>query len=111
MSWLSSTYEVVALRDGFEALKWLQAGNLPDLVVLDIEMPRLDGYQFLRNIRYSGIFYDLPVIALTSHTQNEVEAKCADYRLSAIFSKPFKPEILKASIDSAVEQKALSQVA
>ena len=104
-SWLTRFYRVQAVRDGFEALKWLQAGNVPDAVLLDMEMPRLDGYQFLRNIRYSGIFSEVPVIALTGDRHEVVAQRCAGFRLANIFAKPYKPSLLLDAIKAVLHKQ------
>ena len=46
-NFLKREYEVTAKSDGLEALKWMEQGNIPDLVVADIQMPNLDGYDFI----------------------------------------------------------------
>lgn len=111
LSWLSRQYVVHAVSDGFEALKWLQAGNIPDLVLLDLEMPRVDGFQFLKNVRFSGIFSELPVIALTANSIESVSNRCSEYRVTDIFSKPYKPQELLSAIERLAMRSALRRVA
>lgn len=102
LSWLSRSYNVVALSDGFEALRWLQEGNTPDLVVLDMEMPRITGVQFLRNIRSSGMFRDLPVVGLSSSVTPALTQRCAQLGVTDLFAKPYKPQDLRAAIERAL---------
>ncbi|MCF8235771.1 MAG: response regulator [Bacteroidales bacterium] len=64
-NFLKKDYDVVTKNDGMEALKWMEDGNIPDLVVADIQMPNLDGYEFIKNIRASGYFKDIPLIMLS----------------------------------------------
>ena len=101
LSWLSRSYDVTAVSDGFEALQWLQAGNTPDVVLLDMEMPRMCGSEFLKNIRYSGIFRDLPVVALTSKSAEETHDECDNLPLDAVFAKPYQPDALLEAIATA----------
>lgn len=108
LSWLSRTYKVTAVRDGFEALRWLQAGNHVDAIVLDMEMPRIDGYRFLENIRYSGLHSKLPVIALTANSVESVQQRCEGLALHAVFSKPYNPNALREAIDSAAVTPAVA---
>ena len=103
LSWLSRRYRVHAVGDGFEALRWLQAGNRPDVVVLDMEMPRITGLQFLRNLRCSGLFASLPVIAISSTTESEVRRRVEGYRVAAVFPKPYQPSALLNAIERAAE--------
>ena len=61
-NFLKRNYDVVAKNDGMEGLKWMEEGNIPDLVVADIQMPNLEGYQFIENVRASGYYKDIPLI-------------------------------------------------
>ena len=102
LSWLSRSYEVTAVSNGFDALSWLQEGNQTDLVLLDMEMPRIDGPSFLRNIRCSGIHQHLPVVALTSRTEEEVASCCEGLDLEYVFRKPYRPEALLSAIGASL---------
>ncbi|MCX6306824.1 MAG: response regulator [Bacteroidetes bacterium] len=94
---VSKNYEVVVKTDGNEALEWLE-GNLPDLVICDIQMPLMDGYLFLENFRQRGYTKHTPVIMLSSVENSKERVKC--YRLGAqdFLCKPFNPEELDALI-------------
>ncbi len=63
-------YQVQAVIDGIAALNAIRAGR-PDMVLLDIMMPRLDGYQVCKLLRLDDRFVDLPIIALTSRAGQE----------------------------------------
>ena len=108
LSWLSRSYHVHAVGDGFEALRWLQAGNAPDAVVLDMEMPRISGVEFMRNLRFSGLFSELPVVAVSSLDEEEVRKSVAQYKVSAVFPKPYQPAALLDAINLAVGEPALA---
>ena len=60
-------YEVTAAADAAQALRLREAGVMFDAIVSDIEMPDLDGNEFVRRIRAEGAWSELPVIALTAH--------------------------------------------
>jgi DNA-binding response OmpR family regulator len=88
-------YRVTAARDGMEALEQIEQER-PDLVLLDINMPRMDGIEMLRRLRADPETAALPVVLLTAKTQDEdiLEGKRsgADYYLP----KPFSPVDLLA---------------
>jgi CheY-like chemotaxis protein len=88
-------YRVTAARDGVEALEQIEQER-PDLVLLDINMPRMDGIEMLRRLRADPETAALPVVLLTAKTQDEdiLEGKRsgADYYLP----KPFSPVALLA---------------
>jgi two-component system, chemotaxis family, chemotaxis protein CheY len=100
---LQKEYQIFTKKDGMEAMMWLEGGNLPDLIVSDVNMPRLNGYQFLNNIKKSGFFRSIPVIIL-SGIENDVE-KARFIELGAVdyIVKPFSPTELLARIDAVVK--------
>lgn len=93
-NFLSQDYEVVSLNDGSDALEWLE-GNLPDLIISDIQMPKMDGYEFLTNVRKRGFTKHTPVLMLSARAESKERIKC--YKLGAqdYLTKPFNPEELE----------------
>ncbi|RLD17227.1 MAG: response regulator [Caldiserica bacterium] len=85
-----NSYKVISACDGEEALKRLKKGNY-DLVLLDLSLPKISGWDLIKMIREDERIKDLPVIALTAHAmqgdkEKAIEAGCNDY-----ISKPCKP--------------------
>ena len=99
-------YHVDCARDGQEAWEKVQA-NRPDMVVTDLQMPRLNGLQLIQRLRDDERFTDLPVILLTA---KGFELDCDDItsRLSVfeIVSKPFSPRDLCKRVEMALAQGA-----
>ncbi len=94
-----SGYQVVQCRDGKEAVETLnRSGDFYDLVISDIEMPRMDGFTLLREIRTSKNWQNLPVAMLTSRENNQHRQKAKDLGANAYFTKPFAPEKLLEAI-------------
>jgi CheY-like chemotaxis protein len=96
---LSKSYEVVTKKDGFEGMAWLTKGNLPDLILLDMSMPRLSGSDFLRNIRQSGFYRDIPVIVVSGNDGEEDMRNCLMWGVDGYMVKPFNPISLKKKIE------------
>lgn len=96
-NFLSQEYDLVSKKDGVEALEWLE-GNLPDLIICDVQMPNMDGYQFLEKVRQRGYTKHTPVIMLSASEASKERVKC--YRLGAqdFLNKPFNPEELEEII-------------
>lgn len=92
-NFLSANYDGVSKNDGLQALEWLE-GNLPDLIICDVQMPNIDGYQFLEKMRQRGYTKHTPVIMLSGTEASKERVKC--YRLGAqdFLTKPFNPEEL-----------------
>jgi len=87
----SVKYEIVTKEDGMEALKWLE-DFLPDLIICDVHMPNMDGYQFLERIRQNGFTKHTPVVMLSGSSEKS-EDRVTCYKLGAqdFLIKPFSP--------------------
>ena len=84
--------------DGLDIL-WQQPVNL---VLLDIEMPQMDGFETLRNIRSDEKTKDIPVIMLTAASDEEALAKLAKERVTGYVKKPFLPMDLIEAVENAL---------
>lgn len=92
-----SGYHVVQCRDGKEALEMLnKTVKHANLIICDIDMPRLDGLGFLKEIRSHPRWHSLPVVMLTSRENNLHRQKAMSLGATVYFTKPFRPaELLK----------------
>jgi DNA-binding response OmpR family regulator len=104
-NYLSKTYDVVTRNDGMEALKWMEEGNMPDLIVADIQMPNLDGYEFIKNVRSSGFFREIPMIMLSGIESSQEKVKCLKLGANDYMIKPFNPEELSIRIEILLARK------
>ena len=104
-NFLSKTYNVNTVNDGQEGLKYLEQGNMPDLIVADIQMPNLDGYEFLRNIRASGFFKNIPMIMLSGIESSNERVKCLKLGADDYLVKPFNPEELAIRIENLITRR------
>ncbi len=93
-NFLGKEFEVVAKNDGLEGIKFLEEGNLPDLIVADIQMPNMDGYEFLENAKASGFFNHIPVIMLSGNESSKERIKSLRLGADDYMVKPFNPEEL-----------------
>lgn len=105
VSLLSSEYKVFTGRDGQDGIRLLKKGLIPDLILLDIKMPNIDGYQFLDFISSSGIFKNIPVIILSACEQEELAARCYQKNVVDCISKPFNPIKLKQKIKQLLNSR------
>ena len=111
VSILGKDFTVVAKRNGLEAMMWLSEGNLPDVIISDIMMPYLNGYDFIRNLRQSGIYSTIPVLVLSGHDAENTEEESLRIGADYYISKPFDPKIvldyvLKASLRTKFRGKS-----
>ena len=98
-------YIVTTKNDGLEGLSWLQEGNMPDLIVADIQMPNLDGYEFVKQLRASGYFKDIPLIVLSGIESTAEKVKCLKLGANDYIVKPFNPEELALRIELLLSNK------
>jgi two-component system, chemotaxis family, chemotaxis protein CheY len=96
---LKEYFDVVVKADGLEGMLWLDSGNIPDLVMADIDMPRLNGYEFIKNIRKSGFYRDIPIIMLSGWDSEEARERCFKEGANLFMVKPFNPSDLLANIN------------
>ena len=104
-------FTVVTKRDGLEGLAWLAAGNFPDLIILDMQMPRLNGIGFLRQLRTSGMFHQIPVLLVSGNNDANENAELFDLGIVDFIPKPFNPTLLYEKVKKIVsnnQKKAYS---
>lgn len=97
---LGKQYGVTTKRDGLEGMAWMSRGNIPDLIILDMQMPRLGGSEFLRSLKMSGFFKDIPVIVVSGNESDEEINSCINMGAEEYLKKPFNPVQLKDKINS-----------
>lgn len=103
---LSSEYQVTPVISGFQALKFLEKKH-PDLILLDISMPEMDGKETMLRIRNNTDWSDIPIIFLTADTSSETEAECLMLGADDYISKPFVPIVMKSRISRIIELSEL----
>jgi CheY-like chemotaxis protein len=80
--------EVVTAPDGFTALASLAAGRSFDAVLMDVQMPGMDGYEATRRIRANSELADLPVLAITANVMDGVRERCFEAGMNDFLTKP-----------------------
>lgn len=93
-------YKVVQKNNGQEAAQWLQQGNMPDVIVADMNMPEMNGFEFILQIRSSGLYRDVPLIMLSGNENTADKIKCLNAGADDYLIKPFNPEELEARINN-----------
>ncbi len=91
-------YEVLLAHDGANAIE-VATGEGPDLVILDIMMPRLDGYETCRRLKAQDSTRDIPVVFLSAKAQQSDIEKGQEYGVAEYLTKPFDPNDLVEVVD------------
>ena len=87
--------DVVTAKDGIDAIEKL-ADRIPDLVVLDIEMPRMDGYQFAEHMKGDARTRHVPIVMVTSRTGDKHRARAQEIGVEGYLGKPYQDaELIK----------------
>ena len=102
--WLEEKYQVILANSGAMAIKYL-ATNRPDLVLLDYEMPVVDGKQVLEMIRTETSFADIPVIFLTSKGDKESVMKVMALKPEGYLLKTLSPQEIVKAVDDFFEKR------
>jgi chemosensory pili system protein ChpA (sensor histidine kinase/response regulator) len=90
-------YEVVTARDGIDALKVLTE-HTPDAILLDIEMPRMDGFEFAKTIKGDAKTAGIPIIMITSRTADKHRNRANELGVERFLGKPYQEDQLLQSL-------------
>lgn len=101
---LCPKYDVYTAADGMEALDLVE-DLLPDLVITDVMMPRMDGYELSRNIKERPFLSHIPVIMLTAKTDEKDRLAGYENGTDIYITKPFNPDILLTVIDNMISSR------
>ncbi|HAU51021.1 MAG TPA: hypothetical protein DEG74_05410 [Clostridiales bacterium] len=107
---LDEYYQVSLVTSGQMALRFLEK-RMPDLILLDINMPEMDGLETLRQIRANHDYKDIPVIFLTAKTDPETEVECLKLGAADFIGKPFVPQVMRSRIARTLELEEFRRLA
>jgi two-component system chemotaxis response regulator CheY len=101
---LKKEFNIITQSNGIEALAWLsKTAALPDLIILDLQMPLVDGFKFLTQIRSSGLFRSLPVLLVSGSFTHEEMQSVYDLGVSGFVKKPFNIISFKEKVHMVLE--------
>ena len=100
-------FNVITAKDGVDALRVLQ-DEIPDLMLLDIEMPRMDGFEVAKNIRTTSRWKHLPIIMITSRTGDKHRDRAMELGVNDYMGKPYQEEALLEGINKLLSEQKKS---
>jgi chemosensory pili system protein ChpA (sensor histidine kinase/response regulator) len=98
---------VVTAKDGLDAISTL-SDTKPDIILLDIEMPRMDGYEFAKHVRNDERVSDVPIIMITSRVGDKHRARAIEIGVNDYLGKPYQDARLLDSIQRLLEERGIS---
>jgi chemosensory pili system protein ChpA (sensor histidine kinase/response regulator) len=101
-------YEVQTAKDGLDALEHVHE-RLPDIILLDLEMPRMDGYEFAGYMRNDARYRDVPIVVITSRVGEKHRARAFELGVNRYLGKPYQEaEMLDAVVELLSERRSLN---
>jgi len=95
-------YRTILAKDGVDAMRELQ-DHIPDVMLVDIEMPRMDGYDLTRNVRANPATRDIPIIMITSRTAEKHRRVAMELGVNEYLGKPYREDELVGLVRRYVE--------
>ncbi len=105
---LGQKYQVITASDGCSALYWLSKRNLPDVIIVDPQLPDMKNWELLEHLKSSGLYGHIPVIVLSSLDVKETADKCAELGVQYFYQQPFNPIDLEKSIEALLATRAVN---
>ena len=97
-------YNVATAKDGLDAIEVL-AGFTPDIILLDIEMPRMDGFEFASHVRNSSNVQDVPIVMITSRTGDKHRERADAIGVQGYLGKPYSEEVLIQTLEHLLKRR------
>ncbi len=103
--YMKDDYRTIYFDQVLDAMSYLQSGNIPDLIITDVNMPDINGFEFLTQLKSSALFQAIPVFVLSSLECSTDQIKLLEMGAADFILKPFNPEELKVRIKKWIKQR------
>ncbi|CAH0995979.1 Alkaline phosphatase synthesis transcriptional regulatory protein PhoP [Emticicia aquatica] len=101
---LNKEFDVTLKNDGMEGMNWLELGNKPDFIIADLNMPNLNGKEFIKVISASNIYNNIPIIILSGTDESKERIDCLNLGADDFMLKPFNPMEIHAKIKAILRR-------
>lgn len=102
--YFNDQFRVVSKNNGKEGLQWMQEGLIPDVIIADIDMPEMNGIEFIQQVRASGFMNHIPLIMLSAKEDSDTKIKCLEAGADDYMVKPFNPRELSLRIQALLRR-------
>ena len=103
---LKNDYEVVTRTSGKDAIELLYKKEFPDIILLDILMPKMDGWETFKRIKTIGFLINIPIVFITSLKDEESKKHAYELGANGYIRKPFEKEDLMEKLDAILQERA-----
>ena len=101
--YISDMFDCIYFDDPIKSIAWLQEGNIPDLIISDINMPNMSGVEFLDYIKKNDLFKAIPFVILSGEDSTTQKIELLEKGADDYISKPFNPMELKVRLKKIIE--------
>lgn len=103
---LKDRFEVITFKNGLDALSYLYKGSLPDIIISDLNIPGISGFELLTQLKASGLFSSIPVLMLSGEDSTQIRINCLEAGAEDYVVKPFNPRELEARIKIILSRRS-----
>lgn len=103
----SAGWEALTAKDGVEALEMLRSSDLPDVILTDVEMPRMDGYELVSTVQKDEILRGVPMVFITSRASDKHRERAAELGITEYLTKPFAEAELVGLVEKLSQPEAV----
>jgi len=96
--YLNKLYEIKTFNDGLDGLTYLHNGNMPDLIISDLNTPGINGFELITQLKASNLFNTIPIIIISGDDSSEKRIRCLNSGADDYIVKPFNPAELEARV-------------
>lgn len=101
---LNKNFSVSTFSNGLDAMSYLRDGNLPDIIISDLNTPEMGGLELIAQLKTSGFFKGIPVLVLSGDESTDTRIKCLDAGADDYVVKPFNPRELEARMKAILRR-------
>ncbi|WP_299455402.1 response regulator transcription factor [uncultured Microscilla sp.] len=108
-SYLDAHFTVIDFSNGLEFFAWLEQNEAPEIIVTDLEMPEMNGFELTTNIKNSQLYQHINIIILSGLDDSNDRIKCLEMGASDYLMKPFNPKELFIKICKTIQNNSSNE--
>lgn len=101
---LKDDYDVLTFENGTGVLNWLNEGNIADMIIADVMMPEMNGWDLISNLKLSLYYKNIPVLMLSGIEKSQERVRFLEAGADEYMVKPFSPQELRARVNNLLKR-------